>query len=378
MIARQHLHSAPCPTTPAAAGVAGVNANPHDVHLGDWVLVSVCDLGTFVKAAEAAQQPVTLFINGVDSRSRLAGIDLEGGTATFVLDRNAENKDLWQPLLYDPLFDPITTLWLSVGIRGGTPIPRVEGADLSVRLNKLFLDWRTGVWVALLVGVALALWQYARRTDMLRDGPSVGGTLQAFSLGRSQMAWWFFLVLVGYVFIWLVTGDRDALPPSLLALMGISAATALAAAAISPEGGRLGARRKLLEDEIAATDKALQQITVDLAESDTRPAATGTALRPLLEKKRGELERSRAALVAERAGITTLVPSSGLWKDLVTDDRGSVALDRFQIVAWTVVLGGVFLDSVVWDLTMPEFNATLLALMGISSGTYIGFKLPQK
>jgi hypothetical protein len=47
-----------------------------------------------------------------------------------------------------------------------------------------------------------------------------------------------------------------------------------------------------------------------------------------------------------------------------------------QIVVWTVVLSGVFLSSVIWDLTMPEFNATLLALMGISSGTYIGFKLP--
>jgi hypothetical protein len=27
---------------------------------------------------------------------------------------------------------------------------------------------------------------------------------------------------------------------------------------------------------------------------------------------------------------------------------------------------------------MPEFSVTMLALMGISSGTYIGFKLPMK
>jgi hypothetical protein len=33
---------------------------------------------------------------------------------------------------------------------------------------------------------------------------------------------------------------------------------------------------------------------------------------------------------------------------------------------------------VPWDLTMPEFSATMLALMGISWGTYIGFKLPLK
>jgi len=27
---------------------------------------------------------------------------------------------------------------------------------------------------------------------------------------------------------------------------------------------------------------------------------------------------------------------------------------------------------------MPEFDNTLLALMGISSGTYLGFKIPEQ
>lgn len=27
---------------------------------------------------------------------------------------------------------------------------------------------------------------------------------------------------------------------------------------------------------------------------------------------------------------------------------------------------------------MPEFDGTLLALMGISSGTYLGFKIPER
>ena len=65
-------------------------------------------------------------------------------------------------------------------------------------------------------------------------------------------------------------------------------------------------------------------------------------------------------------------------RDLMSDDRGVVALDRLQVVVWTLVLGGIFLTSVLWDLTMPEFSATMLALMGISSGTYIGFKLPMR
>jgi hypothetical protein len=39
------------------------------------------------------------------------------------------------------------------------------------------------------------------------------------------------------------------------------------------------------------------------------------------------------------------------------------------------VLGIIFCSQVYNDLSMPDFNGTLLALMGISSGTYIGFKM---
>jgi hypothetical protein len=38
----------------------------------------------------------------------------------------------------------------------------------------------------------------------------------------------------------------------------------------------------------------------------------------------------------------------------------------------------MFVSAVYNNLTMPELSATLLGLMGISSGTYIGFKLPEQ
>ncbi|MCU1231649.1 MAG: hypothetical protein JWO97_4533 [Acidobacteria bacterium] len=308
--ARHHLRSAPCGNSPAVTGVAGVNTDPHQVFLGDWIIVSVCHLDQVLKAADAAQAPITLFIEGIDSGNEPVGVDVESGTITFVLDRTPQNRKLWTPFLYNPLFDPEVAMHLSVGIRGERPLPRAPGANLTVRLKKIYVDWTTWVWLALLTLVTAVIALSAAYTDMLREGPDVDGVRQPYSLGRTQMAWWFFLIVLSYSFIWLVTGDRDTIQPSLLGLMGISAATALAAAAI--------------------------------------------------------------AKTAARA-------SHGLWRDLVADERGSVvALDRLQIVVWTVVLSGVFLTSVIWDLTMPEFNATLLALMGISSGTYIGFKLPAK
>jgi len=38
----------------------------------------------------------------------------------------------------------------------------------------------------------------------------------------------------------------------------------------------------------------------------------------------------------------------------------------------------ILVSSVQNNLTMPEFSTTLLGLMGISSGTYIGFKIPEQ
>jgi hypothetical protein len=64
-------------------------------------------------------------------------------------------------------------------------------------------------------------------------------------------------------------------------------------------------------------------------------------------------------------------------RDLLTDSTG-YSFHRVQIFAWTLVLGLFFLHQVWARLSMPEFGANLLALMGFSSGTYLGFKLPER
>jgi hypothetical protein len=312
--ARRRIRNARCGSTPAVAAVAGVNQGVRQFYVGDWLLVSVCHLDKLLDAADAAQAPLILFVEGLDTGNQPAGVDRDSGTLTFVLDRNETNRDLWRPFLYAPLFDPEVTMRVSVGIRGERPLPRAPGSNLQITVRKLYVDWTTWLWLAFLLAFVIVMFLVAVRTDALRDAPALDGTKRPYSLGRAQMAWWFFLVVLSYSFIWLVTGDRDTIPPSVLGLIGISSATALAAAVIAPRGdSTISARR-----------------------------------------------------------------SEGWWKDLVADEEGAVTLDRLQIVVWTLVLSGIFLFSVIWELTMPEFNGTLLALMGVSSGTYIGFKLPQK
>jgi hypothetical protein len=69
--------------------------------------------------------------------------------------------------------------------------------------------------------------------------------------------------------------------------------------------------------------------------------------------------------------------SGGFLRDLLSD-RSGYSFHRFQIFAWTIVLGIIFVSSVYNNLTMPEFSPTLLGLMGLSAGTYIGFKFPEQ
>jgi hypothetical protein len=52
------------------------------------------------------------------------------------------------------------------------------------------------------------------------------------------MAFWFFMVIASYLFIWMVTNAVDIITPSALMLIGIGAGTALGSAAIDKTNGQ--------------------------------------------------------------------------------------------------------------------------------------------
>jgi hypothetical protein len=66
--------------------------------------------------------------------------------------------------------------------------------------------------------------------------------------------------------------------------------------------------------------------------------------------------------------------SQGFLSDLLSDGTGP-SFHRYQMVLFTVILVVIFVVKVATNLMMPEFDTTLLGLMGISNGTYLGFKL---
>ena len=125
------------------------------------------------------------------------------------------------------------------------------------------------------------------------------------------MAWWFFLTIVSYVLIWLVTSDQDTIPPSLLGMLGISAATALAAVAVTPSSDSTSRRRELFDAEIAAVALASDRCTIDLSEADTKVGLHADALRTALSKRLADLQARRMELEIERANPSRRRPPAG-------------------------------------------------------------------
>jgi small-conductance mechanosensitive channel len=197
------------------------------------------------------------------------------------------------------------------------------------------------------------------------------------------MAFWFFLIYGSYVVIWLITNALDTITASLLALMGISAGTALSEAMI--DSGKDATKTGQLQDltaEKQSQEQSIPELQSQLAALNTKEAMTPDDLtnRDSLNK---QLQDSRTRLAQLNQQIQALTPpasagvSHGFIRDILSDSSG-YSFHRFQIFAWTIVLGVIFVSSVYNELTMPEFSATLLGLMGISSGTYIGFKFPEQ
>ena len=278
-----------------------------------------------------------------------------------------------------------TDLFLfSIGLEDDTHFDSVFDATNRVPLTIISPVYGVIALLVILFTSIFFLW-LVRTTNIIRTpGPApAAGKLRPYNLGRAQMAFWFFLIYVSYLVIWLITNALDTITASLLGLMGISAGTALSEAMI--DSGKDSAQSAQLQEQTAEKQSLEQSISglqaqVDNINAMTSPTPEDLANRDSLNK---QLQESRTRLVQLSDNIQALArPASAnvsvsFLRDILSDSSG-YSFHRFQIFAWTIVLGIIFVSAVYNDLNMPEFSPTLLGLMGLSSGTYIGFKFPEK
>ena len=380
----------PAPT-PFPLSVKDVTVNGESAGLHDTITIIVENLDKEIERQKNQEPPIPLEQQLDPSKYVLFLDDIEmkklhptlgpNQELHFQLRRDADTQDAWLNFLGHPSAStrPVTA---SVGMEGKSPIP---GKSFTLRLyNRKLLYVASVLFIAALIGFIVA----AYYTTIIRDsGPPTpdGGPLKRpFSLGRAQMAWWFFIILGSFLFIALVTWDVNTITSSSLVLMGIGAGTALGAAMVDANK-RQNSNSDLntLKPKEAQLNALITDLQSKITDAESKLPTEDETLKTNLAAwkvdkatKEEELRQVKSQLqdaISEQQRPVTAGPIL----DFLTDANG-VAFHRFQILVWTIVLGLFFLYSVWTSLSMPQFSDTLLALMGISAGTYIGFKIPEK
>ena len=81
------------------------------------------------------------------------------------------------------------------------------------------------------------------------------------------------------------------------------------------------------------------------------------------------------AIEAQRSKMPT--KTIGFFSDIVNDESNQPSIARFQVIIVTIVLLAYFLRQGFASLLLPPLDVTWVALMGLSSATYLSFKLPD-
>jgi hypothetical protein len=314
---------------------------------------------------------------------------------------NEEGKvgeDPFKRLMEHPSFTMPSKVTLTLKTGGDTlilPTAVTKNADdVRSRFDLIGIEkfkfWPM-VFVFILILGSLAF--FAASTDILRDPCRRRPEgVEPVSLARTQMAFWFVVIAAAFSFLWVTTGNIDTINGTCLTLLAIGTTTALTTMAV--QGNRSG--RKDLSDVLQRTPHEMLKLG---------PAE----LRDAIAARKKELEETGASTMTppELAEDNALLQTFGrkldqffkqrpkwcplrvyywryrlrtVFEDLLTEEAGAYDFHRFQMLAWTLVLGSVFVFKVFADRTMPQFDSNLLLLMGISSGAYIGFKVaaPRK
>jgi len=339
------------------------------VGLGDKIHISVHNIKDVLARAALQGKEIKLFLNHrqIDDLKPTSGApDKDDQYFEFTLERTAVNDKAWTELLGKPVKGSFydRAVEVSVGL-DGTYAEKTISTD--IRLIRIRQHWFRGGLFFLLVYLCIMFYLGITK-DLLRDAGSDISLLGLkrlgrlpYSLAKVQMAFWFSMVLAAFLFIWMITGNYDIISAGTMGLIGISASTALGAVAIDDN------KETATITEVLEQRKQRAALVIELA---SLPPTD-----PNYASKTNQKTQLNAEIAKKEAGLN--ISSHGFLNDILTDVNG-ISFHRLQMAVWTVVLGVIFIYSVWASLVMPDFSTTLLTLQGITAGTYLGFKFPEK
>ena len=364
---------------------------PEQATMGEKITIEVKGLSNAIKQGKEKFDPskLILYFDGYPLEGVYPdAVDAIREVLVFTPVRNEENKNRWTALIGSPRSYHLPVK-VSVGFKDQYALP-IDETQQHFQFVVFRQNWFAGGLIALLLMLGLFIW-LARNSNIIRDSspPVPGpGKKKPYSLAKLQASVWFFLVVASFLFIWLVTGDHtNTVTEQALILIGIGTGTALGAAMIDAN------KRDVSDDERAALHPQESELNAEVVElkakitgfqakADATSPGAGDDMESLsklkiaLAQKEAQLSDIREKIEEADSALSKPV-SEGFTRDLLTDVNG-ISFHRFQMLTWTIVLGFIFCVEVYKTLRMPEFSTTLLALMGISAGTYLGFKIPER
>ena len=305
----------------------------------------------------------------------------------FRLTEDSKSTTAWNDLRRSGLYKHDVGFTLTCTIGGRTvslpstilPVSIDAGTPRSADDDRFLLQIASPTWTAV-AGVIYLLILFilivlALRTDLISDtgGCRRSDGVRPYSLARAQMAFWFLTIILASLFLWLATGTWHILNETCLWLIGIGSGTALGSAIIS-EGDPAkaeSAKNPLARGRGESLDQFVMRLQATIEEASTAVGAATPDTWPAL--------RARYDALVKQKDDFDHRPGSG-WRRLMQDwltDGDVYSFHRYQMLAWTLVLGVFFIAKVWSRWELPTFDGTTLALLGITSGTYLGFKLQK-
>ena len=347
------------------------------IELGNIVAVDGVNLAKMF-AGECAKKTVVLFLNNHPMKGlvRNPPSDPKATPIYFTLTRTDQARDAWTSILGSPLTKD-HHVDVSIGFDDGFALKSTDQQATKLVFDVvptgLFFGW--AVFIAAMF--VLFVW-LASCSNIIRDpSPVLNDTLGTFSLSRLQGAWWFFVIIAAYIFIGVITGDfSNSVNSTALILLGIGAGTVIGSAAIDAQ--------KDTDEQRANTTAAITKIQAQINDIKTDVKALDVKIdaKPApAEADLLTLTADKAQQVAAKARLESQLSklqgqSENIFNDILSDANG-ISFHRFQIAVWTLVLSFIFMGGVYETLAMPEFNTTLMGMMGLSAGTYLGLKIPE-
>jgi hypothetical protein len=274
--------------------------------IGDRVVVTVDNISAFfAQRPHDGDQPL-LFIDHLPMRgAELLSIDSSCGKLLYELGYDSLFACSWKKLYR--LGHAEVKAMVTVGYEGAGSC--ILMSEKPVTLIMYHRTTAIFAFIALLAAI-IAFMYMARKTAIIRDGDA----RSSYSLGKTQLAWWSFIIIGSYVFIGIATGVLPKLTTDIITLLGISMGTTAGAKALDRVGSKKG---------------------------------------------------------------SVNAPSTRFLDDLLSDDSG-VNIHRFQMFLWTLVFGAFFIGRSLSKLELPTIDNGQLLLMGISSATYLGLRTAEK